>query len=83
MCVKHSCDNRWCVNPEHLSYGTLQENIQEMEQRNPTAMGRIPPTETELELLRQMIIDEVPRREMMRRIGHSRGWIDRIVRDYT
>jgi hypothetical protein len=83
MCVKHSCDNRWCVNPEHLSYGTLQENIQEMEQRNPTAMGRIPPTETELELLRQMIIDEVPRREMMRRIGHSRGWIDRVVRDYT
>ena len=81
MCVKHSCDEHQCVNPAHLSYGTLQENIQEMVERNPKAMGRVAPTEGELELLRQMIIEEVPRREMMRRIGHSRSWIDRVIRD--
>jgi hypothetical protein len=81
MCIKHSCDTRLCVNPEHLSYGTVQENIQEMVERNPNAMGRIAPTEKELELLRQMIIDEVPRREMARRVGHGRHWIDRVVRD--
>ena len=82
MCVKHRCDTRLCVNPEHLEYGTLQENIQEMLERNPAAMGRIQPTEAELTLLRQMIADNIPRREMMRRIGHSRHWIDRVVRDY-
>jgi len=81
MCIKHSCDNKQCVNPAHLTYGTLQENIQEMVERNPTAMGRVVPTENELQLLRQMVVEEVPRREMMRRIGHSRAWIDRIVRD--
>lgn len=82
MCVKHACDIRLCVNPEHLSYGTLQENIKEMEERNPTAMGRIPPTDAELTLLREMVQNDVPRREMARRIGHSRQWVDRIKREY-
>ena len=81
MCIKHSCDIKQCVNPAHLTYGTLQENIQEMAERNPKAMGRVAPTEGELQLLRQMIIEEVPRREMMRRVGHSRHWIDRVIRD--
>lgn len=83
MCVKHRCDEKLCVNPAHLEYGTLQENIQEMLERNPTAMGRVAPTDAELTLLRQMIANNTPRKEMARRIGHARTWIDRIVRDYN
>lgn len=33
--VIHSCDNRLCINPEHLSLGTQQENI-----RDCVAKGR-------------------------------------------
>jgi hypothetical protein len=83
MCVKHRCDVKLCVNPAHLEYGTLQENIQEMLDRNPTAMGRVVPTDAELTLLRQMIANNTPRKEMARRIGHARTWIDRVVRDYN
>jgi hypothetical protein len=82
MCVKHKCDTRLCVNPEHLEYGTLQENIIEMVERNPLAMGRVAPTEEELILLEIMISENIPRREMARRINHSRHWIDRVIRDY-
>jgi len=82
MCVKHKCDVRLCVNPEHLEYGTLQENIQEMVERNPKAMGRIAPTDIELQMLREMIKNETPRREMSRNFGHGRHWIDRIIKDY-
>ena len=30
MCILHSCDNRKCVNPAHLSEGTKQDNITDM-----------------------------------------------------
>ena len=82
MCVKHKCDTHLCVNPAHLEYGTLQENIKEMIDRNPAAMGRIVPTEQELTLLKEMIEQNVPRRVKAQRLGHSRHWVDRITRDY-
>lgn len=82
MCIKHSCDNKRCVNPEHLSYGTLQENIKEMEERNPKAMGRVTPSDTELETLRELLSKNTPRREMARILNHTRTWLDRIIRDY-
>lgn len=30
MIVMHSCDNRWCVNPEHLSLGDNSANVRDM-----------------------------------------------------
>ena len=82
MCVKHSCDDRRCVQPAHLSYGSVQDNIAEMVERNPKAMGRTEPTQQELDLLHEMVAAGTPRRAMVRRIGHARTWIDRVLRDH-
>lgn len=30
LCIMHSCDNRSCVNPNHLTQGTQKENIHDM-----------------------------------------------------
>ena len=37
--IRHSCDNRRCCNPTHLSDGTHQDNMDDRELRGRTAMG--------------------------------------------
>ena len=38
--IRHKCDVRHCVNPDHLEIGTKKENNQDARERNPRACGR-------------------------------------------
>lgn len=37
--VRHKCDNKKCVNPEHLEVGTYKQNSQDMVDRNRHSYG--------------------------------------------
>jgi hypothetical protein len=39
--VMHSCDNGWCINPEHLSLGTQKQNQIDMYARSKTVIARM------------------------------------------
>ncbi len=37
--VRHLCNNRWCLNPEHLKQGTHNDNVQDRVKSNRSAVG--------------------------------------------
>lgn len=41
LVVMHSCDNRACLNPEHLSLGTSQNNYQDAKEKGRNSKGEI------------------------------------------
>lgn len=83
MCVTHHCDTPLCVNPEHLKYDTDKSNFKEMYERNPTALGRIVPTEEELTKMRGLVTSGATTYRLAKEMARSIPWVRRIRRDYN
>lgn len=39
LLLRHTCDNRRCINPEHLLVGTNADNVRDRVERNRSAIG--------------------------------------------
>jgi len=39
LVIRHKCDNKPCINPDHLETGTVQDNVRDRDQRGRTANG--------------------------------------------
>lgn len=39
LVIRHTCDNKLCINPNHLILGTHNDNVQDRVQRNRSAVG--------------------------------------------
>lgn len=57
--VRHTCDNGWCVNPDHLLLGTHKENMQDRNERNRTKWGIVKGEENPLHKLSEQQVDEI------------------------
>ncbi|KPH66060.1 hypothetical protein ADT71_08595 [Novosphingobium sp. ST904] len=90
--VCHRCDNRACVNPDHLFLGTRLENMQDCMRKGRTARGeRLNPRKGENGPAAKLNWDQVrairastePARALAARYGVSSDNINRIRRNET
>jgi HNH endonuclease len=81
--INHRCNNRKCVNPEHLILGTQQENVSYMNFQGRHALGQDTGmavlTEAQVKDIRQKYRDGVRNCELCREYKVSNSTIHRVV----
>lgn len=83
---RHRCDNRTCINPEHLELGSPTDNVQDMDERGRrrnrpslgTDHGCAKLTEADVRAIRELRKEGWILRELAARFGVSKGQISSI-----
>jgi hypothetical protein len=80
--VCHRCDNRRCVNPDHLFLGTKADNSRDMVTKGRQAVGfRLPQTKlSDEEILAIRGASGVSQLALAKRFGVSQGYVSMIRR---
>ncbi len=80
MVIRHTCDNRQCINPDHLILGTHQDNVQDRVKRGRSANGvkNGRSKMTPAKVLRVYKDKKSTRTELARRYGVDRQVIRKI-----
>lgn len=68
MIVRHKCDNKMCVNPEHLLLGTQKDNVRDMDERGRRVVAFLSGEENPLSKYTAAQVREVMR---LRQHGHT------------
>jgi len=90
-CVVHTCDNRLCVNPEHLRLGTQKENMHDAIEKGRFAFNRpqgekhhaTPLTVKDVQTIRVAAAEGTSQAALARRYGVSPPALSKIVRRLT
>ncbi len=78
--IRHKCDNRLCINPEHLEVGTRYENNMDRDMRDRTAKGQTITCAklTEEQVVQILNTDHLSYMGLAIKYGVSKGTIQRI-----
>lgn len=76
--VMHTCDNRKCINPEHLTAGTVQANVQDMDAKNRRVV-RIRFTAEQVAAMIQRRNEGVSEKAVCAEFDISRGYLWKLM----
>lgn len=84
LCVLHHCDNRLCVNPDHLFLGTKHDNSQDMISKGRHLFGQrqwaSKLTPENVHEIRSLFKDGVSQKELSKKFGVAWSTISKITR---
>jgi hypothetical protein len=88
LCVMHICDRKTCVNPEHLTLGSIADNNADMRQKGRHVRGErvggVKLTAEKVQTIRELAkTGNYPQEQLAMMFGVSRSNIGMIVRNRT
>ena len=87
LCVLHRCDNKMCVNPDHLFLGTRADNVADMmakgRGRKATGerVGNSKLKEDQVKEIRMLVAGGMKQTEVAAKFGVHSSWVSRISRN--
>lgn len=81
--VLHNCDNKLCVNPDHLFLGTHQDNVQDMYRKGRGLKTRVRLNQSVADQIRILLLGGSNKSELALRFNVSKTTITRIVKNQT
>lgn len=93
--ILHSCDNRWCVNPDHLRTGTAADNSSDMSVRGRSCKGKpvvgrrsykgedSPVSKISHEDALKILVDPRRHADIAEQYGVTKGAISHLKRGFT
>jgi hypothetical protein len=77
LMVRHSCDNRTCIHPDHLSLGTHQDNMKDMADKGKRTNHKL--SETQVRRLVKLRDDGVPVDKYAKELGIGVTYARRVA----
>lgn len=85
--VLHKCDNRRCINPDHLFLGTNKENVQDRDSKGRQARGeknhKSKLTETDVKRIRRLVASGTRQSQLAKEYGVNFSTIFHIIQGKT
>lgn len=80
MFVCHHCDNRKCVNPDHLYAGTAKQNMRDKVARFKGLWGRMKFTTEQIEKCKNLYLSGISQEKIAKQLGMDQTSASRFIR---